>query len=973
MKLSRKLKNISIYLGINLLTVALTFDGRAQGVKFPGDLSPAEGLIKPQEKPYRQEICLNGKWDFQPVAIPKGWVAGNGTPPDLPMPEADKWERTQIKIPSPWNVNEWGGGSKVGADTDLPYAPGSVYYPSYPASWSKARMGWLKRVFAVPNSWKGKRVVLHFEAVAGECVVMVNDKETARNNDAYMPFDIDITDDIKSGVENELLVGIRHRKLFDKTNALYAKMSATYPPGSNTSDLIGIWQDVFLQALPPVSVQAVFAKPFVSDDQLDFEVKISNQTAQKKTVKLRADVKEWINQAGGDAVAAAEINWHLGSSAMQLQPVVVTLKPGETQTINLSTKVAGKLKLWSPDHPNLYTAVFTTSEKGVDIDCKTERFGWRSFTIKDKDFLLNGQKIQCVGDLQHPFGPYIMSRRFAWAWYKMIKDVGGNAVRPHAQPWPRIYYDLADEMGLVVLDEDALFGSSIALNLEEDITWQRTAEEIERLILRDRNHPSVMGWSVGNEIFAIALLNKPTTDVAKKWDARLMELAKIPLKLDPTRIMVTSDGDRDLDGNLPVWSKHFGHGLKLDQLPVDINKPIVIGESGGTYYAKPKELFPFIGLKAYGSYYQRNEALAIDVYQNIVHMARPLLAYYSPSELCWFGIEHMNLGYHDYSRLPNEHDGVFPAKAYEEGKPGYQYERIPPYVTTFNPGLDPELPVYKPLPMFDAMKAALAKDGPKSSRWDHFQDTSYQRRVFPHPVYTKALFIGEADGALSKFFEGLGLSLASSLPDASLVIIDGENAGSAELEANKDVIGKIRKSGGLIWILTTNDHLSAAVKSLLPADVEIKAHRTTALQSDSTGDAGRLLNLRDLYFSELNSDKYIIKYAFEGSVLKNSTTVLKAANTDWFLFSGAPEVRKCAQEVLYEHLQKPANAAMLTMPFNQGTLATSTLDYHINTPETIVFWRKLCAAMAIKLDATQQSVKDKNKKNHDLLMDGPVN
>src|ERR1035437_5398846 len=140
----------------------------AQGVKFVRDISPAEGIIMPQEIPYREEICLNGKWDFQPVDIPEDWQPNTGIAPELMLPVADKWEKTQIKIPSPWNVNEWGAGSKVGKDTDKPYAPSSLYYPSYPLSWGKVKMGWLRRSFNVPSSWTGKRIVLHFEAVMGD-------------------------------------------------------------------------------------------------------------------------------------------------------------------------------------------------------------------------------------------------------------------------------------------------------------------------------------------------------------------------------------------------------------------------------------------------------------------------------------------------------------------------------------------------------------------------------------------------------------------------------------------------------------------------------------------------------------------------------------------------------------------------------------------------------------------------------------
>ena len=111
-------------------------------------------------------------------------------------------------------------------------------------------------------------------------------------------------------------------------------------------------------------------------------------------------------------------------------------------------------------------------------------------------------------------------------------------------------------------------------------------------------------------------------------------------------------------------------GLKLEDLPRNLDKPLVVGESGATYYGRPIQLYPFVGEKAFLSYEGRSEALAIDVYQNVRQMALPYLSYYSPSEICWFGLEHMNLGYHDFNRLPNLTDGIFAGKPYKEGKPG---------------------------------------------------------------------------------------------------------------------------------------------------------------------------------------------------------------------------------------------------------------------------------------------------------------
>lgn len=944
----------------------------AQGVKFNHDFSPAEGIIKPQEKPYREEICLNGRWDFQPVALPADWVPNKGVAPELTAPEPGKWDATKIKIPSPWNVNGWGGGSNVGKGTNQPYTPSSVYFPSYPKSWESVRMGWLKREFTVPAAWQGKRIMVHFEAVMGDFVVMVNGKKVEEHFGDYMPFDIDVTDFVKSNQSNELLVGVRHRNLFNKTDSKYRYFRSTYPPGSNTDNLVGIWQDVFLVAVPNVRVTNVFVKPWVDKDLLEFDVQLVNQSQKKQSITLIGNIKEWINQAGKDVISAPEIKWALGkNSVVTLNAPQIVLLPGETKKVTISTKVKGRLKLWSPNTPNLYAVLLKVNNQQQVLDTKSERFGWRQFIIHGKDFYLNGTKIQCFADIQHPFGAYVESRRFAYAWFKMIKDFGGNSVRLHAQPWPATYLSLADEMGLMVLDEAGLFGSSLSLNFGEDITWERTAQHIDNLVMRDRNHPSVIGWSAGNELFAISAYNKPTPEVAAIWEKKSVDLARRPALLDPTRDFITDDGDEDMHGNLAVWSKHFSHGITLERLPKVVTKPLVVGESGATYYGKPNQLVQFAGDKPYESYYGRNEALAVDVYQNVIQMAKPFLAYYSPSEVSWFGIEHMNLGYSEYSRLPDEHDGIFAGKPYEEGKPGYQMERIPPYVTTFNPGLDPSLPLYKPLPMFDALKAAIAG---KPSPWDHILDTARKQKfIAPDAKFSRAIFIGKADGQLSKFLNDIGLNLNGNKEASSLVIIDGDNVSDNDIAQNKGIIERVKNNGGLVWVMVSGTtQPSKAVDVLLPAPLQLGEFKTTDLQGNTADAAGKLFDIRDLYFSEMNGDKYIMKQAIEGSLLNHGSTVLEAGKIDWNLLLGFPENKKCAQAVLYERLIKPKNAAVLNLQFGKANMGVSAVDYTILNNTTRAFWQKLCAAMAIRL-ADKAAVKDNTNKQHDLLMDGPIN
>lgn len=865
-------------------------------------------------------------------------------------------------------MNDWGRGSNVGDGTQNPYAPGSVYFPSYPDYWKHTRMGWLRKNFRIPEEWTQKRVLLHFEAVAGDCIVLVNGREAGHNFDSHLPFDMDISDYINRDAENELLVGVRHTKLFDKSHPVYKKMGATYPTGSNTDDLIGIWQDVYLLGVPEVRITDVFVQPWVDKNELVLEVAMTNLTSKNKKITLGGVVKEWINHVGKDVLTAPEISWSLGETALTIPAESITLRAGESQTVTIRHQVNDALKSWTPDTPDLYTLLLNIEDKKQTYDCKATRFGWRQFKIVGDEFQLNGKKIQCFGDIQHPFSAYICSRRFAYAWYQMIKDFGGNAVRPHAQPWPRVYYDLADEMGLMVLDETALFGSSIRLNFEEDLTWQRSHEHLERLILRDRNHPSVIGWSAGNETFAIALLNKPEKEVAAVWDDRLVDLTLSARKFDPTRDFITLDGDRDMDGRLPVWSKHFAHGLKLEDLPRNLDKPLVVGESGATYYGRPIQLYPFVGEKAFLSYEGRSEALAIDVYQNVRQMALPYLSYYSPSEICWFGLEHMNLGYHDFNRLPNLTDGIFAGKPYKEGKPGYQYERIPPYVTTFNPGLDPQLPLYKALPMFNALKAAL-----KGEAWAPYKEVKHPVKPEPpQPVYRVAYLVGTPQPELADFITKVGISLTDKPQKANLWIMDAETVTAEDLQKVQAILKKWQKKGGMLLALSSGNGLSGAFCDWLPEDVKLTDRRASAFEVNKNTSWGSHFELPDLYFSEMDGDRYILKHGLTGNLIEKGEVIFSASRTDWNLFNNVAEHWKCAQVVLYETLNKPEGVALVTYPLGNVNLALSVIDYHLWTKETSTFWKNLFRVMAIDVDRTNLQNQNVKRKEHDLLMDGPT-
>ncbi|MDO5446876.1 MAG: glycoside hydrolase family 2 TIM barrel-domain containing protein [Prevotellaceae bacterium] len=976
-----------------LLLSFITLSSIANDTKtyFSGDFSPAVGLTTQAELKCRHEVCLNGLWEVQCIDVPSDWKDGTGVPPELTLPDAQAWETTKIKIPSPINVNDWGKGYHTGEGTEHPLTPSTIYFPSYPEHWNDARMAWLRRSVKTPKQWKGLRHILHFEAVSGECCIMVNGKEVARNFDSHTPFDVDITNETAQGETFELMVGVRKSNLFNKKSPNYIYARTTYPSGSSTDGLLGIWQDVYLNAIPQVSIADVFAKPLVDQNLLSFTVTIINNSSKKQSLRLCGDVKSWINDAGSDVISAAEPKYHLGETIFNIQSDKITLRPGETKVIEIKRQINDELKYWTPDTPNLYALLLHAKKGSRTIDLKETRFGWRQLKISGRNFLLNGNKVQCFGDIQHPFSAFICSRRFAYAWFQMIKDLGGNSVRMHAQPWPRCYYDLADEMGLMVLDESGLFGSAVSANFEEEISWERYADQIRRLVLRDRNHPSVIGWSPGNETYAITLYNKPSEETRQQWYDRLKALADTARYYDGTRDFITFDGDEDVDGRMHVWSKHFAHGLHLENLPADITKPIVVGECCATYYGRPDQLYPFSGDRAYASYYGHSEALAIDLYQNIRQMAIPYTAYFSPSEVCWFGNEHLNLGYHDFTRLPDINDGIFPSKPYEEGKPGYQYERIPPYVTTFNPGLDPSLPLYKPLPLFYAYKAAL-----KGEPWQPFLDLKHpEKPALPQPTATHAVIINH-DGApqLSKMLANCGVRIDNTDNNNAIFIVDASSATQQDIESINRILchpehhprhpeldsgsPSVRTENtqpSTIILAFATDGISQHFAELFHNQIAFTDFKATALIPNQQHSWCYGLEVSDAHFADAGDNKYIVKTAITGPILDQADILFEPSKTDWSLFNWVGEEWKCAQVVLNEQLYRPRSAAFITFqpqPSKAATIAMTTIDWRSPTGEAQRLWQFLFPRIGVKLYDDVKIDITKTKRAHNLLLDGPM-
>ena len=873
---------------------------------FTHPFAPSEGLVNRLEKEHRQEICLNGHWQFQAMPVPDGWEYGKGNPPELAMPSPEGWDNTLIRIPSPWNANSFAKHNLEGPD--------HRDFPSYPQSWDNVRMAWMRKTVTVPQDWSGQRLILHFEAVAGFAEVYVNGRKVAENFDNFLPFEADITDELVPGKESEILVGVRSLSLFDDNSTIGRRV---IPAGSMWGTHIsGIWQDVYLMALPQVRVADAFVKPLVSKKTLEVEVTLRNDSRKDVKVSVGGDVKEWINMAAKDVIGAPVPEWKLGQQAMTVAPVLVTVPAGGESVVTLSAPVEdGTLDFWSPEHPSLYALLLNVKSGKKEIDLKYERFGWREWTLVGEKQCLNGKPYPLRGDSWHFMGIPQMTRRYAWAWYTAIKDMNANAVRLHAQVYPRFYMDLADEMGICVLDETANWASDGGPKLDSDKFWEASKEHLRRFVLRDRNHPGVFGWSISNENKPVILYVHKRPELMPGQVQAWKDWKEIVMKTDPTRPWISSDGEDDGEGILPVTVGHYGDASSLEHWK-SIGKPWGIGEHSMAYYGTPKEVSKYNGARAFESAEGRMEGLANECWHLLADQRRAGASYSTVFNMAWYALKPLSLGKKDLTTVPSlEEDGIFFGE-YVEGVPGVQPERLGPYSTTFNPGYDPALPLYEPWPLFDAMRAANAPDGPAWSPWENVIKIE-GTETSPADEYERVLFVGRPDSDLRKTLDAQGVRFSESTakksakkPVRTIVIVDASEAQNFTPENGADV-----------WLC-----------GLTPDFGQLDCVETVPFRRSSYIPENRLwtrgMTAKDFYFCESqNFDASV--WSLSGKAVDEGEVLLRACRADWRKWNRRAEDMKTAALLRSEREAPKADAVFV----KYGNLYISTLKDFASSPE----------------------------------------
>lgn len=918
--------------------------------------APSEGWVNRYEKPYRSEICLNGYWDFQPVDLPADFVHGKGMAPELPLPQDDVWDKTRIKIPSPWNVNGFAFNNLEGPD--------HRNYPSYPKEWEHVKMAWMRKIIQVPSDWRDKHISLHFEAVAGETVIYVNGKEIGKNFDLFLPFDLDVTNVVEAGRPAEILVGVRSQWLFEDESTIGRRI---LPAGSMWGNYInGIWQDVYLLATPKVYVKDVFVKPLVSKGVLEIEVTIENHTESDKKIQLSGKAYEWLNHAGTEVNTAPVPNWSLGKEALTLPLRGVNVEANKKTMLNIKVPVSDDmLRFWTPEHPNLYAFLLTIKQDKQILDTRYQRFGWREWTFNGMQLCLNGHSYPLKSDSWHFMGIPQMSRRYAWAWYKAIKGMNGNAVRLHAQVYPRFYMDMADEMGICVLDETANWASDGGPKLDSELFFEHSRDHLRRFVQRDRNYPSVFGWSISNENKPVILYVFKRPDLLPRQKKEWGVWRDIVREIDPTRPWISSDGEDDGDGMLPVTVGHYGDNNAMKNW-CNIGKPWGIGETGMCYYGTPEQVSKCNGQRAFDSAEGRMEGLATECYHLIKDMRMMGASYTTIFNMVWYALKPLSLGKKEISTAPTLADGIF-FGSYVEGQPGVQPERIGPYSTTLNPGYDPNLPLYDTWPLYDAIRAANAEPVSAWSSYATVDTMAYvHHKSAPVNSSLEVYYIGDSDSSLKQILDAQGVVYTHN-PKNALVIIDAGKPMTIRNLKNMKQASSI-----LLWGIIPETVNS--FRSILSSPFD----HALSLQFDQLGRSSFLpvnrswmsgLQSADFYFCEVQKTD-ASQYTMKGDFVNEGEILLNACRTDWRSWNLRPEELKTAG------LLRSENECTVSLPVfvKNGDVYVSTLTNFTNTTKGFNTLSAILRNAGVKMVKKQQELKNEciKHKTNNLFLDPSV-
>ncbi|MFK4018414.1 glycoside hydrolase family 2 TIM barrel-domain containing protein [Streptomyces albogriseolus] len=427
--------------------------------------------------PYR--LDLDGTWKFAYADRPED------RDPDFHRTDTDDRGWDTIPVPSVWQLH--GHDFPIYLNITYPYwgPNGRGEEPQPPAAPTRYNpVGQYRRTFTVPRDWRGRRVFLHFEGVKSAHYVWINGELVGYDEDSYTPSEYDVTEQLRPGA-NQIAVEV------------YRYSDGDWLEDQDMIRLSGIFRSVYLYSTPPVHLR-------------DFKLETPlNDTYTAAGLDVTAHVRAYGDDAGGGRYTVETQLYDARGHAVWSRPLLRTadlgsVEAGRDVTVRASRAVPGP-RLWSAEDPYLYTAVLRLRDpSGTVVETLSHRVGIREFALKDGLMRINGRPVSFRGTNRHEMHP---ARGTALTREDMVRDItivkrlNMNSVRTSHYPDNPLWYELADAYGLYLVDETNLETHGIRDRYPGDHPdWTAACvARAQNMVHRDKNHPSVVIWSLGNE------------------------------------------------------------------------------------------------------------------------------------------------------------------------------------------------------------------------------------------------------------------------------------------------------------------------------------------------------------------------------------------------------------------------------------------------------------------------------------------
>ncbi|MGN0242546.1 MAG: NPCBM/NEW2 domain-containing protein [Lachnospiraceae bacterium] len=417
--------------------------------------------------------------------------------------------------------------------------------------------GWYRKEFTIPQSYLGKRINLEFDGVFQCCSIYVNEQKVTYHEGGYSGFNVDITDYVRYGETNLIAVQVDNKWQPDLA-----------PRGGDHQFSGGIYRDVWLTVTEPVHIDwyGTFVwTPAICNPKYQegggtvniLDSYVTDEELAENLEKKQSDVQV-ITEVTNDSNEAEEV--YVTQEVMDAEDTVVatfrsakeTVQAQETSSLIAQSDMISNVKLWSMDDPNLYHVVTKVYSNDVLVDTYDTQFGFRSVQVTTDGFFLNGKRVILDGVNVHQDHGGWCDAVTDGGFYrdvKMIKETGFNFIRGSHYPHDTSFAQACDELGVAFLSEggqwsiggfkanDETYGnytdwfhSAYPMSEEYQVGFDESCTALmENMIRMNRNHPSIIGWSVGNEAF---FTDDSTVAKSKALASNMRDRAHL---LDPTR------------------------------------------------------------------------------------------------------------------------------------------------------------------------------------------------------------------------------------------------------------------------------------------------------------------------------------------------------------------------------------------------------------------------------------------------------